>query len=230
MNHLPSPWTPELTTALNPLILAQPNGREAIRAAWANLSDDVRSALGGLISSTAIRLNTCVVHPVPVLSPEACAEIVERSKAWSFAVNDDEADDYQIDEAIIAAHDPEFDARVKGWLIDTLGPVLMAIYGRLPDHYASLQLASYSTDRHAGSGLHIDYDADYTAVIALNDDFAGGGTMIADGLLGDLPLPALPVGTALIFRGRNIAHRGLPVTSGRRLIMTAWLNDDGARW
>jgi hypothetical protein len=222
-------WTPELVSALRPLTLADQD-RQAIREVWSKLPDDTKATLGEIVTRCRLPLITQAAFAVPLLSTEACRHILDRSAGWTFSPNPEEEAAYQIPEAILCAADPELETTVRGWLADTLAPVCLAINGRLPDHYASIQVASYTPETRAESGIHIDYDADYTVVIALNDDFEGGGTLLCDGLLGELSLPALPVGSALIFTGRRLAHRGLPVTRGNRLIMTIWANDDGARW
>jgi hypothetical protein len=223
-------WTPERVEAFRPVILAQPKGRDAINAAWQAVPAEHRDWAAITLAEGRLPTLAAPAFVVPVLSPQACTAIVEKSRDWQFEVNEAERPAYQMDEAVIGYHDPEFDRFIKGNLADALAPWIMAIWGRLPSRWVSLQLASYSPTSTAESGYHIDDDSDVTAVLALNDDFAGGGLAIRDGLLGECTLPPLPKGYAVLFDGRRTIHRGLPVSEGRRVIMTAWSNSDGDRW
>jgi hypothetical protein len=81
-------------------------------------------------------------------------------------------------------------------------------------------IAKYSADipKHQKSlGEHVD-DSDFSFVIALNDNFVGGGTKFAKS--GAVKKPG--VGSAVAFCGRS-RHAGKQVTRGTRYILAGFL-------
>jgi hypothetical protein len=223
-------WTPDRVKAFRSVTLASPDHREGIIQAFAALPADIRSWAGETIQRARMPLLSASVFVVPVLSPEACAEIVAKASLYPYSTNSQEDAPFQCEEAVLATVDALAERLIRNHLADALAPWLLMIYGRLPSAYASIQLARYSPTATAETSLHIDQDSNYSAVIALNEDFEGGGLEIVDGLLGSIVIPPLPVGYAILFDGRRVFHRGAKVTSGTRHILTIWANDDNDRW
>ena len=225
MKWLNDIWTADLIRAFEPLTL-ETRGRDAIRERWSESPADKKEWLAAILK--AGRLNTICAPAfiVPILSPEACQHIVERSARYRWEENDIEQPRFRIPEVVLREQDPQFEQEVKVALFAALAPFTIAIWGRLPDYYASLQLTKYNPRDRDGGNYHIDASSDYTAVIALNDDFTGGGTTLVDGLLGEITLPPVPVGYALIFDGKRTLHKGLTVTEGDRRLLTVWASND----
>ena len=80
-------------------------------------------------------------------------------------------------------------------------------------------IAKYSADKGAQKSLakHVD-GSDFSFVIALNDDFSGGGTKFVNGVV-----KKPQVGGAVGFCGQT-KHQGLKVTSGTRYILAGFLS------
>lgn len=81
-------------------------------------------------------------------------------------------------------------------------------------------VAKYQAKKNKQSNLkpHVD-GSEFSFIIALNDDYKGGGTHFMD----ENNTIRLKTGDCLVFSGRN-RHEGLPVTSGTRYILTGFLN------
>lgn len=80
-------------------------------------------------------------------------------------------------------------------------------------------IAKYSAEKGAQKSLakHVD-GSDFSFVIALNDDFTGGGTKFVNGVI---KKPS--AGGAVGFCGQT-KHQGLKVTSGTRYILAGFLS------
>jgi hypothetical protein len=232
MKWLHESWTAERGKALSVLFEANTTrSRDAITAAWQSIPDEHRAWLGDTLKQNRLPLSCVAAFMVPVLSEEACKHIVEKGETCIWEEHEDEEPEYRMPEVVLAHADPVFDAQVKRALYAGLGPWLLGIWGRLPSRYTSVQLTRYSeADDRTQGGYHIDRDSDYTAVIALNDDFAGGGTTLVDGLLGEIHLPPVPVGWALVFDGKRTLHKGRHVTAGTRRLLTVWADNQDGIW
>lgn len=230
MNYLADCWTRQRLDDFHPVVRANQNGREAIRRAYAVMPEETRIWATETTSTGRLPMLATSAFVVPVLSPEGCRAICERSDDYDWSVNDKEAPEHQIKEAVLDSVDPEFFALMQSVLIEGLSPWLMMVWGRLPSQISSLQLAHYNPSGPDQTAMHIDRDSQYTAVISLNPgEFEGGGTAIADGLIGDYVIPPLPVGHALVFDGRRVLHRGLP-TIGNRKLLVLWSHQDNDNW
>ena len=229
MKWLNQAWTEDRLAAFADLITEQ-GGRAAIRERWKEIPDEDRAWLSDFIQAGRLPTSCTPVFALPVFSPEACAYLIERTKALHWSENEDEEEAYRMPELVLGHTDRALDEEVKRALFAGLAPWLIGIWGRLPSTYASVQMTRYNPAEREGGNYHIDNDADYTAVIALNGDFEGGGTAIVDGLVGELPMPPLPPGFALIFDGKRTLHKGLPVTAGTRYLLTVWAANDANSW
>jgi hypothetical protein len=83
-----------------------------------------------------------------------------------------------------------------------------------------LFVAKYENKKNKQSSLgsHVD-GSEFSFVIALNDNFQGGGTHFVE----SNRTYQLEAGDCLVFSGQN-RHKGVKVTSGTRYILTGFLN------
>ena len=73
-------------------------------------------------------------------------------------------------------------------------------------------------NKQSSLGTHVD-GSEFSFIIALNDNYSGGGTHFVD----QNKTIRLNTGDCLVFSGRN-RHKGLSVTDGTRYILTGFLN------
>jgi predicted 2-oxoglutarate/Fe(II)-dependent dioxygenase YbiX len=225
MKWLHDIWSADRIAAFQPITL-ETKGRDAIRDRWSEVAPEHQGFMADLLVAGRLKTLCLPAFVVPVLSEEACAYLVQKSERYSWEENEQELPRFRIPEVVLREQDPQLEQELKVALFAALAPVTASIWGRLPDSYSSLQLTRYNPRGRDGGAYHIDATSDYTAVIALNDDFTGGGTTIVDGLLGETTIPPVPKGFALIFDGKKTLHKGLAVTSGDRLLLTVWAQND----
>lgn len=163
------------------------------------------------------------VYELPIMSPENCDAIRLAATNYDFSPNLAEGEEYRINEAMLEL----VDKGLYDLLVEDMLPVLNAyclMINSCPiTEVKSLQIAKYSPDGTEGTGWHHDKDSDFTCVISLNpEDFEGGGTGIRLAPHATWDVPPLPKGHGLVFNGRSIQHRGLPVTKGERLLLVCW--------
>lgn len=226
MRWLNDEWNEERARAFLPVITER-KGRIATRNRFEQISTEVKSWALETVVNNRVPLIAAQAWILPVLSLEACDYLVEETQWLDWQPNEEEEHDYQIPEIVLSEQAPMLDQQVKDALFAGLAPWIATIYGRLPTRYASVQMTRYQPENTSKGHYHIDQDADYTAVVALNDDFVGGGTAFCDGLLGEFEVPPVPKGYALVFGGRTTLHKGLPVLEGTRRLLTVWANNDG---
>lgn len=161
------------------------------------------------------------VYSLPYLSPEFCASIMRQLADVEYSVNAEEEPEAQIPEAMLEHLHPELFHCLSG-LWQGVGPALATcLWGMDPTVIASIQAAKYSAG--IGTEWHLDQDSDVTLVVALTDSHTGGGTQVYPGAHSDVfTVPSLPVGHAMLFRGRSTLHKGLPVHTGERNLMVHW--------
>ncbi|WP_198351268.1 2OG-Fe(II) oxygenase family protein [Flavisphingomonas formosensis] len=220
-------WTRERAYDFAPLVEAAANGREALQTAYEAIPLASREWAIRILADGRVPLLTTAAFTVPVMSPEACADLVTRSQCYDWKENDIEEAPYRIPESILAKVDPDANEIVNKLLRVALAPWFLLIWGKLPSRITSIQMAKYNPADRAGGNWHSDRDSNFTAVISLSpESFSGGGTELRDGLLSTVTVPPLPAGHALVFDGRRISHQGLPVTEGDRHLLVIWSNDD----
>jgi len=225
MEWLNKEWTPARLNALAG-VTAERGGRLAMRERFGEIDPTAQAWVLETVLNGRVPLVASSAWIVPVLSPEAADFLLEETQFLDWFPNEEEEQAYQIPEIILSEQAPYLDQLVKDALWRGLAPWIAAIYGRLPARYASVQMTQYHEDATHEGHFHIDQDSDYSAVIALNNDFTGGGTTIVDGLFGEFSIPPLPPGYALLFDGRRVFHKGNSVTSGTRHLLTVWANND----
>lgn len=163
-------------------------------------------------------------YTFPWLTAEECLALQSEFSTEEYEVNDDEPVDAQIPEIVLEYHCPELHNAIATKFNAELVPIVAALTGHKLDEFASIQLAKYSPAGVACGTWHTDLDSDVTVTVALNDDYEGGGLLIADGgLFGEVhEIPKQPTGTASVFLGRTAYHMGLPVTAGTRDLLVIW--------
>lgn len=226
MNYLADEWTKERTEAFHTLLKGNESGREGVIQQFENLSVEHKLWALQTLTGGRIDLLTGAAFIVPVLSEEYCAKILKWSNSKRWSENIEESEAYRMPEMILAEHDPRMDAKVKEVLLYGLAPWMQILFGKLPDDWNSVQLTKYNPVERSGGNYHVDSTSDYTAVIAMNTgEFEGGGTMLYDGCMREVFVPPLPTGYALVFRGKDIFHKGCHVKSGDRMLLTIWCED-----
>lgn len=165
------------------------------------------------------------VFSSPVLTYAETVYFLEFAKLArsEFQPNEKEGKDYQIPELILIGKAEEVAIKI---LEERLVPIFQVLFGSAPDQLMSAQLAWYTPDGTSGTDWHIDKDSDLTCVISLDPSmFKGGGTAIRP--YGpcdvDVEVPPVPRGHGLFFNGKFNFHKGMPVTSGDRILLVFWL-------
>lgn len=227
MKWLADEWTKDRAKAFEPLIESNALGRAATLGVWADMNPEHRNWAGELMLENRVPTLTYPAFVVPALSHDACDLLNNWCDTQDWAENIEEDDAYRMPEIVVSEKDENYDRFLKNVLLHALGPWFMIAFGKLPDEYSSLQFTKYSPDDRAGGELHTDKDSDYTAVISLNTgEFNCAGTVLVDGLIGAQVVAPVPKGWALIFHGKNMLHKGLPVIEGERRLLTAWTRDE----
>lgn len=163
------------------------------------------------------------VYRLPVLSPDNCDAIAQAAASYDFTPNLQEQPDYRINEAMLEVVDKGLYDLLTEHMMPLLNAYCLIINSCPITKVESLQIAKYNPTETAGTGWHHDKVSDFTCVVSLNpDDFEGGGTGVR--LAPNLSVDVAPLqkGYGLIFNGRSVQHRGLPVTAGERLLLVCW--------
>lgn len=163
------------------------------------------------------------VYRIPLLEDSVCDLIVERAKGYNFTPNLEEEAPYRIDEAVLIDIDPQMHALCME-ILQGIGVWAAVCYQRGVKGISSIQVARYSVGRTDNTGWHHDEDSDLSVVVSLNPgDFEGGGTAVRARADRSEVIPPLPKGHAIMFPGKLVQHRGLPVTKGERYLLVFWL-------
>lgn len=171
------------------------------------------------------------VYSVPFLSPDFCGSLISQSEILAvnggWRTNEGEERPYQIPEIVVSQRDQLLHDALES-LIPFLNAWFALIYHTVPQSINSIQFTKYTPNDIAGGNWHHDLDSDFTAVVSLAPSmFEGGGTDVRISPIHYIRVPPLKPGYAMIFNGKQIQHRGCPVTSGSRYLLTYWL--DSAR-
>ena len=163
------------------------------------------------------------VYTFPLLSKSMCKKILKDTSKYEYTTNSKEDIPYQMPEIVLNDVDTTLYNQLSNVYFDNIGVISQSMYGVEADDIRSIQLAKYSADGISKGNWHFDSDSDITVVVSLSDDYEGGGTMIKPyGDTKELFIPKLPVGHAIMFRGRHFMHKGLQVTKGSRDILVFW--------
>lgn len=163
------------------------------------------------------------VYSFPLLSKFMCRTLLHKAKEYKYSVNGCEEAPYQIPEVVLEVNDRKMYSKLVSLFNTSLPAITHSLYACRHSCIRSIQLARYSSDDIASGNWHVDMDSDLTLVVSLNDDYSGGGTAIKPyGSESEVIVESLPVGHALLFRGKHFMHKGLPVTKGKRDILVFW--------
>lgn len=166
---------------------------------------------------------TSGVYSFPVLTSAYCKALSRKASRFTFEVNECENECAQMKEAIVEDNDQ--DLYVTMCLLfaivsSTVAKSLMTVEAA---SITTVQFAKYSADDIANGNWHYDEDSDVSLVIALNDDYEGGGTAVkTPGIGKEIVVPPLPIGHAMLFNGRANLHKGLKVLKGTREVLVFW--------
>lgn len=182
---------------------------------------------GGLSQAGALdELVTCYghgVYSIPYLAPEFCAALVEEASRMNYAVNEDEDVSVQIPELFLRDLCPQLHASLGALFKRYAAPLVRLLLHVEVEQVLSVQFARYAPENTPQSAWHTDLDSDVTLVVALSDEHQGGGTEVSPPWPAEkFTVPQLPVGHAMLFLGRTMLHRGLPVTAGTRHLLVHW--------
>lgn len=163
------------------------------------------------------------IYQVPVASKEYCNRLITKIAKYDFSVNPAEEPQFQIDEAMLPAVDPEAYAMFYKEVAPVLNAYCLMMNSCNIKDVETVQVAKYKPDRIKETAWHHDEVSDFTAVISLNpSEYEGGGTAMRMTPSEFIEVPPLPKGHALIFNGRSVQHRGLEVIRGERLLLVCW--------
>ena len=183
--------------------------------------------VGRLLADNKVTQLAEGVFTVPWLTPEFCHQLTQCFPSSAYAPNQDEDYAAQIPEIILAEHSQLLDARLEHLFDMTLRPLVHLLTGQPIVDITSIQLARYEPDRVKEGCYHTDEDSDITVTVPLNDDYLGGGLSIYPSFgISSKPaitVPKLPVGTATIFRGRTMLHKGLKIEAGVKHLLVFWM-------
>lgn len=163
------------------------------------------------------------VYSFPVLSKEYCNKLLYEAGKMKYQVNEEEEIYAQIPEAVVIEFNEKLHNKLQCMFYDVVSPLSKIIYSTEPNVLNSVQFAKYEPTTVKNGNWHLDDDSDITLVVALSDKHVGGGTIIKPyGIGEEFVVPQLPVGHALLFRGKHYMHKGLPVEEGTRNILVFW--------
>lgn len=163
------------------------------------------------------------VYSFPVLSKEYCNKLLYEAGKMKYQVNEEEETYAQIPEAVVIEFNEKLHNKLQCMFYDVVSPLSKIIYSTEPNVLNSVQFAKYEPTAVKNGNWHLDDDSDITLVVTLSDKHVGGGTVIKPyGIGEEFVVPQLPVGHALLFRGKHYMHKGLPVEEGTRNILVFW--------
>ena len=162
------------------------------------------------------------VYSFPFLSSMLCKRILAVEKTREYKPNPQEDVCVQMPEIVLDVGSEEYTTCSKAFS-GSIVPLVDVMYYKDITSINSIQLAKYNKDSTANGNWHCDKSSDVTVVVALTDDYSGGGTAIKlDGSSEVVVVPPLPIGHALLFRGSVVKHKGLKVTEGDRKLLVFW--------
>lgn len=185
--------------------------------------DDKSSNMLGKLLTGEFTEHCPGVYSFPFLSKSMCKSLLKKASSYTYETNSKELSEYQMPEVVLS----DKDLATYEILLDIFNTNILDIsdvmYMSRSTKIRSIQMAKYSPEDISEGNWHKDMDSDITLVVALNDDYVGGGTLIKPyGLAEEVIIPKLSVGTALLFRGKHFMHKGVNVEKGTRNILVFW--------
>ena len=164
----------------------------------------------------------CFITDEPVASQEQCTQIVE----WAESVEWTATRHYAVPTCDVPVHTvPQLLAWFNQWMDSTVRPLLSKQFGIRPEHvhcHDAFVVCYKATKGTNFLPVHVD-ESTHSFVMALNDDFQGGGTYFCD--YHKTIAPRRP-GCLVAFRGDSLRHGGNAVITGTRYILAVFLYHD----
>ncbi|ARV77145.1 hypothetical protein SKUL_46 [Pseudomonas phage Skulduggery] len=184
-----------------------------------------------IIGTQRVTTSAGCVYAVPFLNEGACDALVQLAARLEaehgYRPNAAEERDYQIPEIVVKHYDKGAYAELRG-LLEYLNIWFQFVYYTAPNFITSIQFTKYEPSDTPRGNWHHDRDSDFTAVVSLAPELhEGGGTDVRLTPTAAHRVPKLPKGFALLFNGKQVQHRGAPVESGTRHLLTFWLDSQG---
>lgn len=168
----------------------------------------------------------CFLTNGVVVTSDACKNVIAWAKA---AGNWTTNRHYAVPTNDIPVHKvPKLLDWFNRWMEETIYPLLGVQFDLNPnDFFVHDAFVVRYNGQEATNHLpvHVD-ESTHSFVLALNDDFSGGGTYFVD--YSTAIVPKVP-GALLSFRGDSLRHGGNMVTGGIRYILAAFLYHDTSR-
>ena len=156
-----------------------------------------------------------------LLTPDECRNIVTESEEYAkkFSWTTNRHNHYPTTDNAINNEWESYNL-LSSRIYKTMIPKIATTYGVKPDEIGlnEIFIAKYSHNAQNKLNAHED-GSEFSFVIALNDDYEGGGTYFTK----LKKKVSLRIGDALIFSGQE-KHQGLSVIKGNRYIIAGFLN------
>lgn len=184
--------------------------------------------VGRLLSDSQITKHGQGLVTFPWLSPEYCDWLSTYLPSEAYVPNSDEPYAAQIPEVVLYESRPDLHQALEQLYDMTIRPLVHLLTGSDVAEFQSIQLARYEPTRQKEGCFHTDLDSDITVTVVLNDDYVGGGLEVYPHYgIADAPepvvIPKLVKGTATVFKGKTMLHKGLAVESGVKHLLVFWM-------
>jgi tetratricopeptide (TPR) repeat protein len=164
----------------------------------------------------------CFMTFEPVVCREQCLQIIQ----WADSLEWTASRHYAVPTCDVPVHAvPLLLAWFNQWMVSTIRPLLSKQFGIMPEHMYCHDafVVRYKATRSSNFlPVHVD-ESTHSLVLALNDDFEGGGTYFCDYQKTVAPRKS---GCLVSFRGSSLRHGGNAVISGTRYILAVFLYHD----
>ncbi|KAI2507720.1 hypothetical protein MHU86_6719 [Fragilaria crotonensis] len=176
----------------------------------------------GLPEFTSYFDGKCFMTDGPVASREQCLQIIQ----WAESLEWTASRHYAVPTNDVPVHAvPQLLTWFNDWMVSTVCPLLSKQFGTLPEHmycHDAFVVRYQATKNTNFLPVHVD-ESTHSFVLALNDDFVGGGTYFCDYQKTIAPKKS---GCLVSFRGSSLRHGGNAVISGTRYILAVFLYHD----
>ena len=164
----------------------------------------------------------CFVTNEPAVSVSKCRQLIE----WAEAHDDQwtTSRHYAVPTNDVPVHKvPPLLNWFVDWMDATVCPLLARQFGVSPDFYVhdAFVVRYEACQQHNHLPLHYD-ESTHSLVLALNDEYEGGGTYFYD----HQTIISPSQGSLVSFRGDRLRHGGNVITKGARFILAVFLYHD----
>jgi len=185
--------------------------------------DQRQEANAPKVKYTSMFGGQCFVTEGPVATSQACADLiawVESAQDWTTSRH------YAVPTNDIPVHQvPRLLTWFNQWMEETIYPLLGLQFDLNPNDFFvhdAFVVRYQGQQSNNYLPIHVD-ESTHSFVLALNDEFSGGGTYFVDYNIAIVPKQP---GTLVSFRGDSIRHGGNVVTKGMRYILAVFLYHD----